>query len=330
MHKNEAWVLFQKPNEKKKYLLQPGIGESEFSMTSFQGNQHLVIKGTLRQFEKEESTLEWLNGTEFLSSTSEQDHQQGVQSAVEQIISGQLQKIVLSKIEQVPHQKMDLISLFNTLCEAYPSAFNYVCFHPDAGVWSGATPELLLKKTNNKYTTVALAGTRNNDGNSSWTEKEYHEQRIVKEYIEAELEKSGIKKLEIDDLTEAQNGHLLHLKNVIHFEYGGAPKDILKVLHPTPAVCGTPKTVALEIIASLEKHDRRFYSGYLGLKTPDSEAFFVNLRCMQVNERNSLLYAGGGITASSDPKKEWEELLSKSKILKDVILGLQNKTHVQR
>ena len=42
------------------------------------------------------------------------------------------------------------------------------------------------------------------------------------------------------------------------------PFDIIHNLHPTPAVCGTPKKAAMEIIRKLESHNRGWYSGTLG------------------------------------------------------------------
>jgi isochorismate synthase len=83
---------------------------------------------------------------------------------------------------------------------------------------------------------------------------------------------------------------------------------MLQLLHPTSAVCGMPKEPALQFILDNEKHSRAFYSGFLGPVNVASEThIFVNLRCMQIYTDKAVLYAGAGITADSDPQKEWEE-----------------------
>lgn len=329
MHENKAWVLYQKPNETHQYLLTSGKGNAQFSMTSFQGNQTVSISGTAEIFQDQNVEDPDWNSIQFPSSTQQESHLQKVKESIELIRSGEIHKIVLSKVAQIEHEAIHLVQLFKALCEAYPKAFNYVCFHPDSGVWSGATPEILLQKKQDQFTTVALAGTRVEDGRSKWSEKEYQEQGIVKDYILEELTKTKVENIQVSELSEAQNGHLRHLKNTLTFTHLGPEKLLLEALHPTPAVCGTPKHAALDIIQRLEAHDRSYYTGYLSLTNKENEAdYYVNLRCMQVSQNASLLYAGGGITASSDPVKEWNELLTKTKILKDVILSLQNKAHV--
>ncbi|MGB0175928.1 MAG: chorismate-binding protein, partial [Owenweeksia sp.] len=95
--------------------------------------------------------------------------------------------------------------------------------------------------------------------------------------------------------------------------------ELLYNLHPTPAVGGWPKKEALAYIEDHEKHDRAYYSGYFGLRTKDSFAYYVNLRCMQVYNNAVVLYAGGGILADSDPVSEWEETEAKLQTLLRVI-----------
>jgi len=96
--------------------------------------------------------------------------------------------------------------------------------------------------------------------------------------------------------------------------------DFVAELHPTPAVCGLPKNLADDFIKENEKHDRKYYSGYLGPWKLNQEVnLFVNLRCMEITCDQFVLYAGGGITSKSIPEREWEETIQKAKTLLDVI-----------
>jgi isochorismate synthase len=95
---------------------------------------------------------------------------------------------------------------------------------------------------------------------------------------------------------------------------------MLGLLHPTSAVCGTPKEAALNWILKTEKHNRSLYSGYLGPINLASEThLFVNLRTVQINHNQATYYAGCGITEDSDPEKEWQETQMKCQTLQRVI-----------
>ena len=98
-----------------------------------------------------------------------------------------------------------------------------------------------------------------------------------------------------------------HRRTDIVFSGDADPYRVIRTLHPTPAVGGLPRQEALELIRELEPHDRMLYSGPVGIVSPNESHVFVNLRCMQVSHGNVHLFAGGGITAGSDPAAEWEE-----------------------
>jgi isochorismate synthase len=96
----------------------------------------------------------------------------------------------------------------------------------------------------------------------------------------------------------------------------------LKDLHPTPAVCGVPKSEALNFIIANENYTRTYYTGYFGeLNIQNASELFVNLRCMQFIKNKSQLeiYVGGGITAQSNSEKEYEETVSKAQIMKRIL-----------
>jgi isochorismate synthase len=96
---------------------------------------------------------------------------------------------------------------------------------------------------------------------------------------------------------------------------------MLKLLHPTSAVCGMPKDAALQFINETEAHERSYFSGFLGpIHKAGKTNLFVNLRCCQFFEGAVAFYAGAGITEDSNPEKEWEETEMKCDVLASVIL----------
>ena len=121
------------------------------------------------------------------------------------------------------------------------------------------------------------------------------------------------------ELQTSKAGKIEHLKTLITGFTSKSPKEIVAALHPTPAVAGVPKNKAISIIAEKEKHDRSFYSGYLGKIDSKNCALFVNLRCLQIKDNNARLFVGGGITKDSIPEKEWEEIIHKSQTMIDAL-----------
>lgn len=246
-----------------------------------------------------------------------------IKNARESLSSGPFKKVVLSRKEKVPLGKADPIMIFRRLLNNYRSAFVYCWFHPKIGLWLGATPETLLRINQNMLSTMALAGTLPFRGSLdvSWGEKEKEEQKIVTDYIESKLQTFA----EAVDLSKTQTvkaGILLHLQTIITAQLKEGFNnfgDILSTLHPTPAVCGYPKAEALRYIMDNEGYNREFYTGYLGELGPDYTELYVNLRCMQLKERQVLLYIGGGITEDSIPENEWQETVHKAKIMKSVL-----------
>ena len=126
-------------------------------------------------------------------------------------------------------------------------------------------------------------------------------------------------------------GQLIHIKTDIEgtLKEPSQLKEVIQILHPTPAVCGFPKEVTKDFILMNEGYDRKYYAGFLGEfnhnfeKATHATELYVNLRCMQIEINNETieanLYIGGGITKDSIPEKEWLETVNKSKTIKNIL-----------
>nr|WP_255699303.1 isochorismate synthase [Luteimonas sp. Y-2-2-4F] len=96
------------------------------------------------------------------------------------------------------------------------------------------------------------------------------------------------------------------------------------LLHPTPAVCGTPRLPALEAIRALEPVDRGFYAGAVGWTDAAGDGdWYVSIRCARVQARAMRLFAGAGIVAGSQPALEVDETAAKFMALLNA-LGLDD------
>ena len=234
-------------------------------------------------------------------------------------------KLVLSRPAFCPiGESFSPLGTFVKACNDYPRMMIYLCHTPVTGTWLGSTPEIILSGSYQSWKTVALAGTLPIvDGvePTEWSDKNKEEQAIVAEYIREIIKKHGAKMTEKGPYT-ARAGQLVHLKTDFLFQLKetGFLGNLLKELHPTPAICGLPKEEAYQFILANEGYDRRYYSGMVGWLDPKGQTdLYVNLRCMEIRSTEVKLYAGGGILPSSEVRSEWEETTQKMKTMKNIL-----------
>ncbi|MFC5194956.1 chorismate-binding protein [Bizionia hallyeonensis] len=361
---NLPFVAYRNPNETiiKTFLQQDdtlykttNFSESGFVFSPFNIKETSVLipveTSLILEFESETIEEPSINSCTskvietFDITVAKQNHIALVEKGIKAIHKGTFEKVVLSRQESITISETNPIKIYKRLLETYPTAYVYVWFHPKVGLWLGATPETLLHIENNQFSTMALAGTQvyKNTIDVVWKDKELEEQQIVTNFIVSNLE-SQLDNLKISEVETAKAGNLLHLKTHISGRVNSdtsSLKNIIEILHPTPAVCGMPKEEAKQFILENEAYKRDFYTGFLGelnikksisrnpnRRNVENNAYtriktvsnlFVNLRCMQIQNTEALLYIGGGITKDSNPNLEWEETMAKSVTMKKVL-----------
>jgi isochorismate synthase len=245
-----------------------------------------------------------------------------IKNVLGEIEKGVLNKVVISRSQQVPLKAFDLKELIVRLFAQDDRIFRYIWFHPSTGIWAGATPETLLEVRGTKIATMSLAGTRRTSDTQSWSDKEFAEQAHVTTYLKDRLE-GVLESVKIKGPYDQQAGELVHLRTDISGELRGPMElsSILLAIHPTPAVCGTPLAPALAVIQKEEGYERAFYTGYLGVVNQEqrSAALYVNLRCMSIEQGVATIYTGGGITVDSSPEDEWNETCHKQRTMLKVL-----------
>jgi menaquinone-specific isochorismate synthase len=92
--------------------------------------------------------------------------------------------------------------------------------------------------------------------------------------------------------------------------------DVTGAFHPTPALGGYPRNIAVDAIRRIETDDRGWYAAPVGWIDANGDGMFaVAIRSAVSVEDRARLYAGAGIVANSDPDKEWDETALKFKPL---------------
>lgn len=102
---------------------------------------------------------------------------------------------------------------------------------------------------------------------------------------------------------------------------GGQPgqpslPELFKALFPCASITGAPKAKTMEIIRDLECSPRKIYTGSIGFFTPQGEACFnVAIRTALIEKGWLEFGIGGGIVWDSDAEAEYEETLTKARVL---------------
>ncbi|MFP1744939.1 isochorismate synthase [Lonsdalea quercina] len=244
-----------------------------------------------------------------------------VSAGIDATKRGELNKIVLSRLLDIEtEQPLDTLSLLLQLNQQNPWSYN---FHlPLAqGCLVGASPELLLRKQGTTIASQPLAGSsrRSNDAGEdhrlqqalqSSVKDRYEHQLVIEEMQRTLLPRSRSLSLP-QEPTLISTPVLWHLATHLRAEVIDPRENALSMaclLHPTPALCGTPYTSALDLIGELEPFDRQRFGGIVGwCDAQGNGEWAVTIRCGEVQDNRVRLFAGAGIVPDSQPLSEWQE-----------------------
>lgn len=184
----------------------------------------------------------------------------------------------------------------------------------------GATPEILVEKVGTTIISHAVAGTLIKDKNDKKEEflndeKNSYEQNIVVSNIRNIFSEFGEETIVSErGLIETKN--LYHLHTILRTS---SSENIIiwrDRLHPTPALGGMPREIALQAINDNENHERGLYSSPIGLIDESGDGIFVvGIRSGLLHKDKLYAYAGCGIVKASECEKEYVETSGKLKTI---------------
>jgi isochorismate synthase len=261
-------------------------------------------------------------------------YERSVAGGVERIRAGELDKVVLARevVVEAPRAH-DPEALFGALRELFPSCFCFACGSPE-GTFMGASPELLVRRNGAGAATVALAGSTRRSADPAVDDhlgeqllrsaKDRSEHQIVARRIERALRPYSVWVEAAAEPGLVKMANIQHLATPIHAQLSQprSAVELAGLLHPTPAVGGEPRDVALAAIAELEDLDRGWYAGPVGwMDAAEDGEFCVALRSALLRDRTAHVYAGGGVVAASDPAAELAETEVKLGALLPLLAG---------
>ncbi|MGR3856580.1 chorismate-binding protein [Chryseobacterium indologenes] len=321
-------IYFKLPFDERLLSADENNTKNAVNFFSYNGLDQISFSGGIREIDAVEfahisvTNENLISDSTNSSAETKDEYCETLQKVIEVIKENHLPKLVYSRRKIFKDfSSIDYKKSFKNVCDTYPNAFRYL-FNDGKNAWMGAFSEVLGKfnKTTHEFETMALAGTL--PVSEEWSEKEIEEQKPVTAYIQDILNNYS-DHVEQSETYDHISGNIKHLRT--DFKTSIQPEDldkIIKDLHPTPAVCGIPKDFCNENIRKYEKFPREFYAGYIKVETDESILYFVNLRCARLYKDSVHVFVGGGITAQSDPEKEWRETELKSEaILKNLVIS---------
>ena len=243
------------------------------------------------------------------------------------------EKIVLARSLTVESkQKLKPTVLAHNLRQKYPDCYNFLIQKDEDTSFVGATPERLATFRHGKLQTEGLAGSASR-GRSALedatlaqslmnSQKDLSEHKFVVRSIQDSLKELST------DVKSPRHPRVKKLNNVQHLftpieakiKHGVQIHDLIRELHPTPAVGGYPKQTSFPHIHEIEQIDRGWYAAPVGwFNLNGCGEFAVGIRSALLHKNRAELFAGCGIVADSDPKKEWKETLLKFRPLIDAL-----------
>lgn len=239
--------------------------------------------------------------------------------------SGALTKVVGARaIEVSAAEPFDLPELLSALRTRAPSCTTFLFAGEGGRAFIGATPETLCRVRGGGVETEALAGSAPPGAPDDVfdQDKERREHAAVVDAIA-----SGLRTL--CDTVELGAPALVRLPNVVHQRTAirarlrpGIPAvEVVRVLHPTPAVGGTPRDRALAFLREHEGLDRGWYAGAVGWVGDGDAELKVALRSALVNGAQARVFVGAGLVAGSDAEHEWAETEVKARMMLGALGG---------
>ena len=248
-----------------------------------------------------------------------------VADALTRMGPGALQKVVLARVlDVVTTRPVDAPAMLRELAARDPRGYLFATGLPTDGTVPrtllGASPELLVSRRHGAVCANPLAGSapRHPDPAADAaagaallaSTKDRHEHALVVDAVARALEPFCDPLVVPAEPSLVRTETLWHLSTRIEGRADPAASalTLARALHPTPAVCGTPRATARAAIAEIEPFDRGFYTGMVGWTDADGDGeWVVALRCGQVEGSTVRLYAGAGVVGASCPAAELEE-----------------------
>ncbi|QXH93282.1 aminodeoxychorismate synthase component I [Pseudomonas ogarae] len=231
----------------------------------------------------------------------------------------------------------DAWAAYQALREACPTPFSGFQSLPDGGAVLSLSPERFVKVSEGQVETRPIKGTRPRGTTPSEdaahaaellaSPKDRAENLMIVDLLRNDLGRTcrigSVRVPELFSLESYPNVH--HLVSSVTGELA-VDKDALDLIagsFPGGSITGAPKIRAMQIIDELEPTRRGLYCGsllYLDVRGEMDSS--IAIRSLLVKDGQVCCWGGGGIVADSDWEAEYQESITKVKVLLETLQNL--------
>jgi anthranilate synthase component 1 len=259
---------------------------------------------------------------------SRDDFLAAVRRAKDHIREGDILQAVLSNRATVRTRRTPA-EVYRVLRALNPSPYMYILRMGDLSV-VGSSPEILVRLEGDAVQLRPIAGTRPRGASPDEDRRMESEllsdpKEIAEHVMLVDLGRNDVGRVaewgsvKADELMVVERySHVMHIvSNVVgRLRKGLTAFDVLRAAFPAGTVSGAPKVRAMQIISGLEPFRRGIYAGAVGYFDPQgSMDFCIAIRTIVMTGNEAMIQAGAGIVADSVPEREWDEIMSKARIL---------------
>ena len=272
------------------------------------------------QFKMSDDSFGDFKATEIVPNMNQEKFSNIVNKAKQYIHDGDIFQVVLSR-KFTFDTYGDNLALYKTLRRLNPSPYMYH-LKQDTKTIIGASPEMLVRITNDKVETFPIAGTRkitdDEEKNKQLADELLHDEKELAEHtMLVDLGRNDIGRVckygtvHIDELMQIKRfSHVQHI--VTHVVGNLAPEndmfDAFKAVFPAGTVSGAPKVRAMEIIDELESEARGPYAGAVGYFSFNGCCdFAIAIRSIFIDGNKGFVQSGAGIVSDSIAENEFKE-----------------------
>ncbi len=272
------------------------------------------------EFKISEGNFESFKATETIPNMDKEKFSKIVNQAKKYIHDGDIFQVVLSR-KFTFDVNGDNLTLYKTLRNLNPSPYMYHLKQNNKTI-IGASPEMLVRITNDKVETFPIAGTRkvtdDDEENRKLSEELLHDEKEIAEHtMLVDLGRNDIGKVckygtvHPESLMKIKKfSHVQHI--VTHVVGNLASKkdmfDAFQAVFPAGTVSGAPKVRAMEIIDELETEVRGPYAGAVGYFSYNGCCdFAIAIRSIFIEGNTGFVQSGAGIVSDSIPENEFVE-----------------------
>jgi anthranilate synthase component 1 len=329
--KSEKLIVYDNFNQTMQaiYNANPLEMSYEEALTKIDEIQSSIDQST----EYEEISYSDISGQiEFMSNFTKDEYISSVKRIKEYIKDGDAMQVVLAQ-DFYSSFDGDSFELYCALRKINPSPYMYYLNLDECEV-VGSSPEILVRLEEDDITLRPIAGTRkrgqtkeedkNNELDLLSDPKELAEHLMLIDLGRNDV--GRISKIGSVKLTEKmvieRYSHVMHIVSNVEgkLSKGLTFIDALKATLPAGTLSGAPKIRAMEIINELEPSSRGIYGGAIGYISWNGNIdTAIAIRTAVIKDKKIHVGAGAGIVADSDPEKEWQECVQKSKAFLDAM-----------